>query len=216
MRIQEVEQQVGISKKNIRFYEQEGLLHPSRNEINKYREYSEEDVNTLKKIKFLRKLSVPISEIRDIQERHFSLQDGLRRHMVLLEREKNSTEKKLEICSNLVAAEETFFSLDAESCLQQMDFLEKGGVFFMDTKEADKRARKKTAILSALALVFLMVCLIGLFAWCTWGIEENPMPLILFIIFAAIPLVVIIGVLVSLKERLKEIERGEIYEASKY
>ena len=30
MRIQEVEPLTGITKKNIRFYEQEGLLHPRR------------------------------------------------------------------------------------------------------------------------------------------------------------------------------------------
>ena len=56
MKINEVEKRVEISKKSIRFYEQEGLLHPERNKENGYRDYSEEDVNILLKIKFLRKL----------------------------------------------------------------------------------------------------------------------------------------------------------------
>ena len=31
MKIKDVEKQVGISKANIRFYEEEGLIHPARN-----------------------------------------------------------------------------------------------------------------------------------------------------------------------------------------
>ena len=43
MKIQQVEELVGISKKNIRFYEEQGLLSPGRAE-NGYREYGREDV----------------------------------------------------------------------------------------------------------------------------------------------------------------------------
>lgn len=38
MRINEVERRVGVTKKNIRFYEEEGLLKPGRNAENGYRE----------------------------------------------------------------------------------------------------------------------------------------------------------------------------------
>ena len=48
MKINEVEQQAGITKRNIRFYEQQGLLSPKRNGENGYRDYSEEDVAELK------------------------------------------------------------------------------------------------------------------------------------------------------------------------
>ena len=37
MKIKDVEKQVGISKANIRFYEEEGLIHPARNQENNYR-----------------------------------------------------------------------------------------------------------------------------------------------------------------------------------
>lgn len=62
MKINEVEQQVGVTKKNIRFYEQQGLLHPKRNSENGYREYDEADVNCLKKIKLLRKASSSVMQ----------------------------------------------------------------------------------------------------------------------------------------------------------
>ena len=67
MKINEVEAQVGITKKNIRFYEDQGLLKPHRNSQNGYREYGPREVEQLKQIKLLRKLGVPIEEIRQMQ-----------------------------------------------------------------------------------------------------------------------------------------------------
>ena len=62
MKIYQVEELVGITKKNIRFYEDEGLLCPERDPQNGYRDYTIKDVRQLEKIKLLRKLSVPIEE----------------------------------------------------------------------------------------------------------------------------------------------------------
>ena len=58
---------MGITKKNIRFYEDQGLLKPHRNSQNGYREYGPREVEQLKQIKLLRKLGVPIEEIRQMQ-----------------------------------------------------------------------------------------------------------------------------------------------------
>ena len=87
MKINEVEQLVGVTKRNIRFYEKEGLLNPGRNVDNGYRDYSDSDVETLRKIKLLRKLDVPLEEIRNMQQGVLTLDDGLRRHIIQLERE---------------------------------------------------------------------------------------------------------------------------------
>ena len=56
MKINEVEALVGITKKNIRFYEEQGLLKPGRNSQNGYREYGEPEVELLRQIKLLRKI----------------------------------------------------------------------------------------------------------------------------------------------------------------
>ena len=53
MKINEVETLVGITKKNIRFYEAEGLLTPLRNSENGYRDYGEADIEALRRIKLL-------------------------------------------------------------------------------------------------------------------------------------------------------------------
>ena len=69
MKINEVEALVGITRKNIRFYESEGLLAPRRNSENGYRDYGEDEVRVLLQIKLLRKLGVPLEEIRKMQEK---------------------------------------------------------------------------------------------------------------------------------------------------
>ena len=76
MKINEAEQLLGITKANIRFYEKEGLLNPSRNESG-YREYSETDIRQLKQIVILRKLGIPVQQIADILDGALPLQDAL-------------------------------------------------------------------------------------------------------------------------------------------
>ena len=50
MNIKQASEQSGVSSPNIRFYEKEGLLTPARNRSNAYRDYTAEDVRTLKLI----------------------------------------------------------------------------------------------------------------------------------------------------------------------
>lgn len=47
MKINEVEALVGVTRRNIRSYEKEGLLAPARNSQNGYREYGEAGAETL-------------------------------------------------------------------------------------------------------------------------------------------------------------------------
>ena len=125
MRINQAEQLAGITKKNIRFYEEQGLLHPSRGE-NGYREYSEADLDTLSKIKLLRKLSVPIDEIRNIQERCLSLPDCMERHMIFLSHEEKNIALVKEICREIQEKESSLSSLSAAVYLEEMTRLEEG------------------------------------------------------------------------------------------
>ena len=63
MTIKEIEALSGMSRANIRYYEAEGFLSPERRE-NGYRDYSEEDLETLKRIKLLRLLGVSLADIK--------------------------------------------------------------------------------------------------------------------------------------------------------
>ena len=89
MKIAEVERLTGISKQTIRFYEKEGLIEPGRNNENRYREYDAQDVKKLKRISLMRKLNVPISEIKEVMDgtRSFAEAIDVQRAQILKERE---------------------------------------------------------------------------------------------------------------------------------
>ena len=97
MKINEVEAQVGITKKNIRFYEEQGLIAPRRNSENGYREYGPREVDQLRQVKLLRKLGVPLEEIRKMQSGTHTVGDGMRRHLVTLERDKKNLEGRINL-----------------------------------------------------------------------------------------------------------------------
>ena len=63
MNAKQAENETGISRRNLRFYEQQGLIKPRRNPQNDYREYSQEDIKNLKAIRTLRMLDVPLEDI---------------------------------------------------------------------------------------------------------------------------------------------------------
>ena len=79
MKIKEVETRTGLVRKNIRYYESEELLTPGREEGNRYRNYSEEDISRLLKLKLLRQLGVPIRDIREYFEGSLGLREIMAR-----------------------------------------------------------------------------------------------------------------------------------------
>ena len=86
MNIKEIEERSGLSRANIRYYEQEGLLAPARRE-NKYRDYSEEDLETLLRIALLRSLGFSLEEIRRLQSGEADFAAAMRERSAALESE---------------------------------------------------------------------------------------------------------------------------------
>ena len=66
MNIKQASEQSGVSAPNIRFYEKERLLTPARKQGNGYRDYTAGDIHTLKLIRMLRMLDVPLPAIRAV------------------------------------------------------------------------------------------------------------------------------------------------------
>ena len=216
MKINEVEAQVGITKKNIRFYEEQGLLAPRRNSENGYRDYSETEVAVLRQIKLMRKLGVPLEEIRRMQAGG-TVADGMRRHLVTLERERHSLEQSIQLCQSLKGREERLDALDAATLLEEMERLEQTGTTFLDKQKNDlKPARYVGAVVMALLTTALMAALIVLMVW---GFTVDPAdapPLALLAVLVAIPAVIILGVLLALFQRIREIQKGEEDDAKNY
>ncbi|MBO6130072.1 MAG: MerR family transcriptional regulator [Pseudobutyrivibrio sp.] len=214
MKINQVEELVGITKKNIRFYEEQGLISPERNRDNGYREYSLKDVELLNKIKLLRSLDVPIEEIRKLEIGEVSMIDCLDRHISHFTHRQQELNVMKEMCREMIEADVQFDSLQAESYLDEMKKLEKGGVRFMDVNKTDIKKTKRGPIVAATVCILFFVAMLGFIGWAEIADPETPIGfvLIMFVLFIAM----IVGTLFALKERLKEIEGGEINEARKY
>lgn len=65
MRIHEAAEQLGLSQRAIKYYENEGLLKVGRDE-NGYRNYTQQDLNQLKKISLYRRLGIAVKDIEDL------------------------------------------------------------------------------------------------------------------------------------------------------
>ena len=216
MKINEVEAQVGITKKNIRFYEEQGLLSPRRNSENGYRDYGEAEVAILRRIKLMRKLGVPLEEIRRMQAGG-TVADGMRRHLVTLERERSSLEQSILLCQSLKNREERLDVLDAAALLEEMERLEQTGTTFQDKQKQDaKPVRYAGAVVMALLTTALMAALIVLMVWGFTSDPADAPPLALLLVLVAIPGVIILGVLLALFQRIKEIRKGEEDDAKNY
>lgn len=214
MKINEVEQVVGITRKNIRFYEEQGLIAPKRQIENGYRNYSEEDIELLWKVKFLRKLSVPIEEIRKLLSGSLTLEECLRKQEALLGREEENIGQIRQMCTELIEQKTEFNGMPTQELLHEMEEREKGGTRFLNISVKDQKKKKKHVLyLVAATLVLIMGLFIGLFVWLNM-IEPAPVPLLALLI--AIPVIILIGVFLAFRERLKEIEGGEEDAASNY
>lgn len=102
MRIQEVEERTGITSHNIRYYEKENLICPQRNLTNKYREYTEDDIQKLNTIKLLRMINIPIRNIREYFEGNISLEDVLKSNLCLLEEEEHKLRESIMLNRHLL------------------------------------------------------------------------------------------------------------------
>lgn len=217
MKINEVESLVGITRRNIRFYEKEGLLTPARNSQNGYREYGAAEVEALKEIKLLRKLGVPLDEIRRMQAGPGTVGDGMRRHLITLEREQQDLAQAMELCRRLKDQEVRLSDLDAELWLKEMEDLERKGTTFQNKQWGDVKVRRYVS--PALAAVIMIALMAGVIALLVWAFTLDPAaapPIAIMAVLVAIPVVIILGIVLALVQRWREIHRGEEDEARKY
>ena len=120
MTIKELERRTGLPRTSIRFYEQEGLLTPERRE-NNYRDYSEDNVRTLEKIKLLRRLSLDLEAIRRLQAGELSLSQALAGQALALEGDRADLERYAQVCEELSRTETSYDDLDPEPWLAALE-----------------------------------------------------------------------------------------------
>lgn len=214
MKIYQVEELVGITKKNIRFYEDKGLLNPDRNPENDYREYSLEDVKLLEKIKLLRKLSVPIEEIKLLENGKLSITQCMDQQIERLEKEQQNVQVMKEFCERLKEEAVDINSLNAQSYLKEMDKMEQEGTKFKDIEKQDVNRKKKTGAIAAAIIIGAIMILI--LAVIFWAIIVASVPFVSMLVPIITLTCILIGTFVVLVLRLKEIDSNEEFEARKY
>ena len=213
MKINQVAELAGITSKNIRFYEDQGLITPRRDPQNGYREYTLEDAEQLGRIRLLRQLGISCDTIRRLQKGELDFDTCMSEHMAKLDREGENLEHMKALCRMLSDEVDDISEIKASVYLERMKELEKGGVRFVNVRMSDVRKRRTGAILSAIAVI--MVSALLLIAVLLSN-SEDPAPWGVIAVFVVIFGGIIVGVVVALVQRLDEVKRGEIDEASKY
>lgn len=97
MRILDVESKTGLDRATIRFYEKEGLVNPARTE-NGYRDYRDEDVVLLQKVKLLRQLGFGLDKIRSLQQGREAFSNLLAQQITELNQQIQEHETAMQVC----------------------------------------------------------------------------------------------------------------------
>ena len=214
MKIKQVEELVGITSKNIRFYEEQGLLQPRRTE-NGYRDYRQEDVEQLKRIKLFRKLGVPVEQIGKLFQGRISVNDCLENQEAALKREQDNIEKLCVLTHEMLAGSLSIEKLDSDYWLDEVEKMEKEGIDFVNVSKIDIHMKKKIGAFvgAGLMIVIMVLVLVALF----YGFFADPdFPVVALVAFSLPIIAVIIGTVVAMTSRMKEIDKGEEDEAAKY
>ena len=132
MQIKEVERITGITSKNIRFYEKQGLLSPTRDAKNLYRGFSDDDVKRLKEIKLLRKFGVGLADIKSIQEGDMSLTECMQMYLRYFNKQKKELDKVIELCENIEKKDADLQAIDVDYYLDTIDSVEKSNPGFVN------------------------------------------------------------------------------------
>lgn len=131
MKIKDMEERTGIARANIRFYESKGLLCPER-QGNNYRNYSEQDVETLRKIILLRRLDMSIDDIQAVLGGELALQDAVRRAELDLQQQLEQLQGSLELCAIIQERGETLETLSVDTYDELIRQYEQQGKQFRD------------------------------------------------------------------------------------
>ena len=210
MKINEVEAAVGVTKKNIRFYEEEGLIAPSREPGNGYRSYSQADVERLRRIKLLRKLDVPLADIREMLEGRKTLAEGMAQQLERLSTRRKDLNEAIGFCEMLEKDTVSLNELDVEQTLARLAAREEQGVTFVNIERTDRKAERiKGALVGAGLFTALMAFIIATMAWAFYTDPQGAPPLPLVIVLLGIPAGCIVGTLKVLLDRIEEIGKGE-------
>ena len=131
MTIKEVEQYLEVPRATVRFYEKEGLISPERGG-NGYRDYSDADVERLRKIIIFRKLGMSLPDIEDVLDGAKPLSEAVEENIVNLEKHIEELKGALFVCHKLQEEKEEMETFEVEKYWNVIAEEEKKGNRFLD------------------------------------------------------------------------------------
>ena len=120
MNIKAAEELSGVYRKNIRFYEREGLLNPDRNPENDYREYQQEHIETLKMIRVMRMLDMPLDQIKLVLEGSISPAKAAKEQRQKLKAQQEQLSAAIRFCEEW-SAFQTMEAVNVDEMISRME-----------------------------------------------------------------------------------------------
>lgn len=120
MNIKAAEELSGVSRQNIRFYEREGLLNPDRNPENGYREYQQKHIETLKMIRAMRMLDMPLDQIKLVLEGSISPAKAAKEQRQKLKAQQEQLSAAIRFCEEW-SAFQTMEAVNVDEMISRME-----------------------------------------------------------------------------------------------
>lgn len=134
MNIKKAEELSGVSRQNIRYYEREGLLHPERNPENDYREYGEDHIRTLKQIRAMRMLDMPLDTIKLVLDGKLSPGAAAAQQQRKLKEQQTQLAAAIRFCEEWSAVSDLEV-MDVDTMLKRMEQPENARTLFQTWRE---------------------------------------------------------------------------------
>ena len=131
MKIKELENLLSISRSNVRFYEKQGLFSPERKD-NNYREYTNQDIEVLKKIIIFRKMGFTVEEIKLIQNNDLPFAEAIANAQRRIEDEIEQLNGSLKLIKQVAQENLSFDEIDIDEHWNIISESEKSGEKFVD------------------------------------------------------------------------------------
>lgn len=211
MKINDVEKLTEMTKKTIRFYEEQDLIHPARLE-NGYREYTDEDVESLLRIRFLRNLTVPIDDIRKVKQGEMTLTECMDANNRKIRGQKETLDVISEIGEELSSGNISWEDIDLNSFDDRMREVQKGGIKLSGMEEFNRKKLKGAGLGAGIFATFMILIWVIVLV----ANHYEPMPAGLFVVVSVILLAPVAGCIWAIWARVQELKKGEEYEAVKY
>ncbi|MBP5324511.1 MAG: MerR family transcriptional regulator [Pseudobutyrivibrio sp.] len=142
MTIKDVEQQLGVPRATIRFYERERLISPVRGS-NGYRDYSADDVSRLKEIILLRKIGLSVNDVEDILDGARILPEVLEENIKKLQTQMEELNGAITLTKKIQNDSLDTNRLDIDKYWDILEDEERKGGKFMDIAKDIARSEKR-------------------------------------------------------------------------